>query len=107
MTPLTHVLLGAVSMGDVIAGLFFVRFWKMTGDRFFLFFAASFVTVAVCRLVTDVAVPPFGYEPLGYMIRIVSYLFIIAGILYKNTYARTSRAVAPPRHTPMPQENLS
>jgi len=42
MTPLTHVLLGAVIMGDVIAGLFFVRFWKMTGDRFFLFFAASF-----------------------------------------------------------------
>jgi len=65
------------------------------------------VTVAVSRVVTDEAVPPFGYEPLGYMIRIVSYLFIIAGILYKNTYARTSRAVAPPRHTPMPQENLS
>jgi hypothetical protein len=37
----------------------------------------------------------------------VSYLFIIAGILYKNTSARTSRAVAPPRHTPMAQENLS
>jgi len=107
MTPLTHVLLGAVIMGDVIAGLFFVRFWKMTGDRFFLFFAASFLTVAVSRVVVDEAVPPFGYEPLGYMIRIASYLFIIAGILYKNTYARTSRAVAPPRHTPMPQENLS
>ena len=107
MTPLAHVLLGAVIMGDCIAALFFVRFWKMTGDRFFLFFAASFVTVAVSRVVTDEAVPPFGYEPLGYMIRIVSYLFIIAGILYKNTSARTSRAAAPPRHTPMPQENLS
>jgi uncharacterized protein DUF5985 len=107
MTPLTHVLLGAVIMGDVIAGLFFVRFWKMTGDRFFLFFAASFATVAVSRVVIDEDVPPFGYEPLGYMIRIASYLFIIAGILYKNTRARTSRTVAPPRHAAMAQENLS
>ena len=84
MTPLTHVLVGAVIMGDVIAGLFFVS-----------------------RVVTDEAVPPFGYEPLGYMIRIASYLFIIAGILYKNTRARTSRAVAPSRDTAMAQENLS
>ena len=65
MTPLTHVLLGAVIMGDVIAGLFFVRFWKVTGDRFFLFFAASFIGIAVSRVVVDEGVPPFGYEPLG------------------------------------------
>ena len=60
MTPLTHVLLGAVIMGDVIAGLFFVRFWKVTGDCFFLFFAASFVGIAVSRVVVDEGVPPFG-----------------------------------------------
>lgn len=105
MTPLTHVLLGAVIMGDMIAGLFFVRFWKVTGDRFFLFFAASFVGIAVSRVVVDEGVPPFGYEPLGYMIRILSYLFIIAGILYKNTSARTSQTVVL-RPTSMPQENL-
>jgi hypothetical protein len=36
------VLLGAISMASLIAGLFFLRFWKDTGDRFFLFFAVSF-----------------------------------------------------------------
>ena len=61
--------------------------------------------MAVSRGAVDEGVPPFGYEPLGYMIRIVSYLFIIAGILYKNTSARTSRTIAP-RHTSMPQEYL-
>ena len=39
------------------------------------------------------------------MIRILSYLFIIAGILYKNTSARTSQTVVL-RPTSMPQENL-
>jgi hypothetical protein len=106
MTPLTHVLLGAVIMGDLIAGLFFVRFWKQTGDRFFLFFAASFATIAVSRVVVDEGIPPFGYEPFGYMIRILSYLFIIAAILYKNTAARTSRTVQPQRHSPVAQEPL-
>jgi Family of unknown function (DUF5985) len=106
MTPLTHVLLGAVIMGDVIAALFFVRFWKMTGDRFFLFFAASFITVAVSRVVVDENIPPFGYEPFGYMIRILSYLFIIAGILYKNTGVRASRTVTPPGRATVPQESL-
>ena len=102
MTPLTHVLLGAVIMGDVIAALFFVRFWKMTGDRFFLFFAASFVAVAVSRVVVDEGIPPFGHEASGYMIRILSYLFIIGGILYKNRGARASRRLA--QANPVPQE---
>ena len=101
MTPLTQVLLGAVIMGDLIACLFFVRYWKMTGDRFFLFFAASFIAIAVSRVVVDEGIPPFGYEPLGYMIRVLSYLFIIAGILYKNRGARRSRSVV---RSPLPQE---
>jgi hypothetical protein len=101
MTPLTHVLLGAVIMGDLVASLFFVRFWKITGDRFFLFFSASFIAIAVSRVVVDEGIPPVGYEPLGYMIRVLSYLFIIAGILYKNRGARPSRVVA---RSPLPQE---
>jgi hypothetical protein len=103
MTPLTHALLGAVLMGDVIAALFFVRFWKLTDDRFFLFFAASFIAIAVSRVVVDEYIPPIGYEPFGYMIRILSYLFIIAGILYKNTSVRTSRS---PGSTRVAQEHL-
>ncbi len=65
MTPLTHILLGAVIMGDVLAALFFVRFWKMTGDRFFLFFSASFLAIAISRVVVDEGIPPFGMEAFG------------------------------------------
>ena len=94
MTPLTQILLGAVVMGDFIASLFFVRYWKITGDRFFLFFAASFIAIAVSRVVVDEGIPPVGFEPFGYMLRILSYLFIVAGILYKNRGARGSQVTA-------------
>jgi hypothetical protein len=104
MMAFTHVLLGAVLMGDVMAALFFVRFWNMTGDRLFLFFAASFVADGVSRVVVDQGIPPFGLEALGYMIRILSYLFIIAGIVYKNRGPRTSRTMAQANR--MPQEYL-
>src|SRR5690349_24250413 len=102
MMAFAHVLLGAVVMGDAVAALFFVRFWKVTGDRFFLFFAASFVADGVSRVVVDQGIPPFGHEALGYMIRILSYLFIIAAILYKNRGVRATRTVG--RHNPVPQE---
>jgi hypothetical protein len=95
MKPVTDILLGAVIMGDVIAAVFFVRYWRLTNDRFFLFFSASFIAIAVSRVVVDENLPPVGYEPFGYMIRILSYVFIIAGIMYKNIGAKRS-AAAPP-----------
>jgi hypothetical protein len=108
MTPVTHILLGAVIMGDAIAALFFIRYWRLTGDRFFLFFSASFIAIAVSRVVVDENLPPVGYEPFGYVIRILSYLFIIAGILYKNMGARNNRTVTPATgRRSVPQGNLS
>ena len=36
------MLLGAIAVTSLVIALFFLRFWKETGDRFFLFFAISF-----------------------------------------------------------------
>jgi hypothetical protein len=108
MTPVTQILLGAVIMGDMIAALFFVRYWRLTGDPFFLFFSGSFIAIAVSRVVVDENLPPVGYDPFGYMIRILSYLFIIAGILYKNTGVRANQTVTPPKgRRSVPQEHVS
>ena len=57
-------------------------------------------------MVVDENIPPFGYEPLGYLIRILSYLFIIAGILYKNTVANSATIPASRPPTAVPQESL-
>ena len=39
---MNDMLLGAIAMASLIAGLFFLRFWKSSGDRFFYFSPSPF-----------------------------------------------------------------
>jgi hypothetical protein len=79
---------GASLMGYAVAGLFFLRFWKDTGDRFFAIFAASFLLLGLQRLL--VALTPQDYEhlPYLYVLRFVAYVFILAAIYDKNRARR-------------------
>jgi hypothetical protein len=47
-----NLITGAIAMGSFVIGLFFLRFWRSSGDRFFLYFALSFVIEAVHRVAT-------------------------------------------------------
>jgi hypothetical protein len=52
ITPVEGLIAGALAMGFLIAGLFFLKFWRRTGDGLFLAFAAAFGLLAVgnaCR----------------------------------------------------------
>ena len=98
--PYIDLMLGAIVMGDLIAGLFFLRYWTVTGDRFFLFFAASFAAGAVSRVILDENVPPFGIEPLGYLIRLASYLMIVLAIVDKNRVGAEMALGLMPPHKP-------
>lgn len=76
--------LGAIAMGDFLACLFFFRFWKMTADRFFLYFAASFGFEMICRFFLIQTTVNSESEPLVYGLRLLSYAAILLGILDKN-----------------------
>jgi uncharacterized membrane protein HdeD (DUF308 family) len=77
------MLLGAISMASLIAGLFFLRFWKDTGDRFFLFFAVSFLIEGVNRAALGSSDPNEG-RPFFYFVRFLSFLLILIAIIQKN-----------------------
>ena len=47
LLPFLH---GAIAMGFAVAGLYFLRFWRDTGDRLFAFFAAAFWVFAAERV---------------------------------------------------------
>jgi hypothetical protein len=79
-----ELLLGGIIMGNAIATLFFIKYWKVTGDRFFLFFAWAFVLEAVCRVILAAYVVNSEIRPLVYSIRLFSHCLILAGILDKN-----------------------
>lgn len=77
-------LLGALAMGDFVAGLFFFRYWLVTQDRFFLYFTASFAIQMVCRMLLIATTANSESEPLVYAFRLLSYAVILAGIFDKN-----------------------
>lgn len=79
---------GAITMGFLVAGLFFLRFWKSTRDSLFLWFAAAFALLGVGQAaLTFTDVPMEERSPL-YLIRLSAFLLIIVAIWRKNRRAR-------------------
>ena len=81
---MNDLLLGAIAMASMVAALFFLRFWRSTGDRFFLFFALSFFIDGINRAVLGPAVQTTDEAPAYYLVRLLSYGLILYAILDKN-----------------------
>jgi hypothetical protein len=71
-------------MASLVAALFFLRFWRDTKDRFFLFFAIAFGVDALHRVALGLTSVSQEHEPFFYVVRLVSYGLIIAAIVDKN-----------------------
>ena len=88
MTATLNALLsGAVAMATFVVALFFLRFWKKTGDRFFIYFSLSFALDGIMRVMTNLGVGGDGSAQI-YLMRLVSYGLIVIAILGKNRRAR-------------------
>lgn len=84
-----ELLSGAMVMGYLVPGLFFLRFWKESADRLFLIFAVAFWMLALQRtLLTILAAEPGAHIYL-YVVRLLAFLLIIAAIVDKNRAVRS------------------
>ncbi|HYD75362.1 DUF5985 family protein [Ramlibacter sp.] len=83
-----QMLMGAIAMGSLVAGLFFFRFWRTTQDTFFLWFALSFWLEAGNRVALALLFAASELEPLFYLLRVVAYGLIVVAILQKNQRRR-------------------
>jgi hypothetical protein len=81
---MNDMLLGAIAMASFVAGLYFLRFWKSSHDRFFLFFAIAFWIEAVNRVILAL-VETEEYTPLLYFIRLLAFALILSAIVDKNS----------------------
>ncbi|MGH7823707.1 MAG: DUF5985 family protein [Candidatus Binatia bacterium] len=97
------LLIGAIVMASLTAGLFFLRFWKDTGDRFFLFFAISFFVEGANRAALGLTSEPNEGEPFFYFVRFLSYVLILVGIVDKNL-AKSTRAKPPAQTVPVKED---
>lgn len=84
MIIVNAVLAGAIAMASLIASLFFLRFWRSTNDRFFLYFALSFLFEAVDRALLGLASSQSEDAPEYYLLRLVAYALIVYAVLDKN-----------------------
>jgi hypothetical protein len=80
---------GAVTLGYLIAALFFARFWKRTRDRLFVSFAVAFVLLALNQALAQwigAADERVGYT---YLLRVLGFALILAAIIDKNVSSRS------------------
>ena len=80
-----QMLLGGIAFGSFVAGLFFLRYWLSTRDRFFLFFMLAFWIEAVNRF--DMGLTNSWNEddsPVHYLVRLATFALILIAIWDKN-----------------------
>jgi hypothetical protein len=75
---------GAVTFGFVIAGLFFLRFWKRTDDRLFLSFACAFWLLGLNQALLAITNIPVEERSPLYLFRLAAFALIIFSIWMKN-----------------------
>jgi hypothetical protein len=77
------MLIGAIATTCFMSSVFFLRFWRRTKDRFFLFFAVSFFLEGANRILLG-ATHNDEQEPFIYLIRLAAFLIILFAIIDKN-----------------------
>jgi hypothetical protein len=84
---LTDFLSGAITMGFVVAGLFFLRFWKRTHETLFLAFAFAFWLLGLNQALLAFTSIPVEERSWLYLLRLAAFSLILISIWRKNRRA--------------------
>ncbi len=81
-------LLGVIVAASLTAGVYFLKFWRQTRDLLFLAFGVAFLVEGGNRVgFLFVAAPNEGSSSI-YVVRLLAFLLILAGIVYKRAWLR-------------------
>jgi hypothetical protein len=75
---------GAATMGFFVSALFFIRFWRKTGDRLFLAFGSAFVLLAINQALAQWLGAADERVSYTYLLRVLGFILILAAIVDKN-----------------------
>jgi len=75
---------GAITLGYLVLGLYFMRFWQRTRDSLFANFAAAFWLLALNQTAATLSGNGEIEKGWVYLIRLAAFLIIIAAIVRKN-----------------------
>ena len=75
---------GALTLGFLAVGLFFLKFWRRTGDGLFAAFAVAFGLLAANQAIPVLLGIPSEDQGYVYLLRLAAFVLIIAAVLRKN-----------------------
>jgi hypothetical protein len=81
---LNQFLAGAASISLLVIAMFFLRFWKVTRDRLFLFFSGAFLILMVERIIRASMTVETEWAPYVYTVRLAAFILIIVAVIDKN-----------------------
>lgn len=87
METVFDFLSGAITMGFLVAGFFFLRFWKRTRDSLFLAFAAAFWLLGLGQALLAFTEIPVEERSWLYLLRLAAFSLILISIWRKNRKA--------------------
>lgn len=75
---------GAITLGFLVAGLLFLRFWRSTRDRLFLAFAVAFALLGAGQAIQALANIAEEDQSFVFLIRLAAFTLILAAVIRKN-----------------------
>lgn len=75
---------GAITMGFVVAGLFFLRFWKRTHEGLFVAFALAFWLLGLTQALLSFTNIPVEERSWLYLLRLAAFSLILISVWLKN-----------------------
>jgi len=94
MQALHAFLFGFLTMAALTAALIFLRFWRLTTDRLFVFFAAAFLGLALNWIALAMTDPMSEDRYYVFLLRLAAFVFILVGIIDKNRRAKVGFGAA-------------
>ena len=77
-------LLGVTAAGCFVIALFFARFWRATGDRFFAWMSLAFAIFAANRVVLSILDENSEARPAAYSVRLLAFAMIVFAIIARE-----------------------
>jgi FtsH-binding integral membrane protein len=75
---------GALTMGCLTIAVFFLRYWRRSHERLFVYFAIAFAVMALNWIGLAVVDPLIESRHALYWLRFGAFVLIIIGIIDKN-----------------------
>lgn len=78
---------GAITMGFLVAGLLFLRFWTRTREALFACFALAFWLLGLSQALLALSIAPVEERSWLYLLRLAAFALILVSVWRTNRRA--------------------